>query len=50
MNVPLIVNKLLWIDETVHNVENSKLGEGIKKILQDIILIPCDTLQKGFDE
>ena len=50
MNDPLIVNKLLWLDETVHNNENAKLCQGIKKILPDIILIPCDSLQKGFDE
>ncbi len=50
MNAPLIVNKLLWLDENIHNNENSKLCEEIKKILPDIILIPCDSLQKGFDE
>ena len=50
MNAPLIVNKLLWLDENIHNSENSKLSNEIKKILPDIILIPCDSLQKGFDE
>ena len=50
MNVPLIVNKLLWLDESIDNSENSSLCFSFKKILPDIILIPCNNLQKGFDE
>ena len=50
MNIPLIVNKLLWLDESIDNPENSSLCFSFKKILPDIILIPCNNLQKGFDE
>ena len=50
MNIPLIVNKLLWLDESIDNSENSSLCFSFKKILPDIILIPCNNLQKGFDE
>ena len=50
MKNPLVINQLIWIDEKIENKENIKFSENLKIKFEDLNLIKCDSLEKGFDE
>jgi hypothetical protein len=50
MNSPLIVNQLIWLDANVSNFENTQLIKSFSKILPNLIIYPCDSLEKGFEQ
>jgi hypothetical protein len=50
MNSPLIVNKLIWLDANVNNFENTQLLKSFSNILPNLIIYPCDSLEKGFEQ
>lgn len=50
MKNPLVINQLIWIDEKIENKENIKFSENLKSKFEELNLIKCDSLEKGFDE
>ena len=50
MQSPLIINKLIWIDEKIENRQNIKFSEKLHQTFEGMNLIKCNSLEKGFNE